>query len=72
MHEDFGHLFPTNERTMKVLPWLPAHAAIAIVPLHDLPLEMGPTRFLLKSHIMCNQNEKVSRGPSPLLRPSTL
>jgi len=39
---------------------MPAHAVIAIVPLHDLTLEMGPTEFVLKSHVPCPRREKQS------------
>jgi len=56
-HADFGALFPNNDENIEFLPWMPAHAVIAIVPLHNLTLKMGPTEFVLKSHIPCKQWE---------------
>ena len=58
-HNDHADLYPTNERTDHFTAALPPHAAIAIVPLVNITEEMGPTRFLLKSHVPCPPQSKV-------------
>jgi hypothetical protein len=38
---------------------LPPHGVVTFVPLIDVSEELGPTEYLLKSHIPCPPNEKV-------------
>ncbi|CAK0872645.1 unnamed protein product [Prorocentrum cordatum] len=61
-HGDHSALFQPNERYRATYGLLPAHACIAIVPLANISMEMGPTRFLLKSHLPC----MGERRPTPV------
>jgi len=44
-HIDSPHLDPQHRR---------AHALNALIPLHDIPLEMGPTEIARGSHVLTN------------------
>lgn len=47
------------------------HGIVVFVPLDDVPLERGPTEFLLRSHIQCARDReyegKLDGGPDPAL-----
>ena len=44
---------------------LPPNGFVNFIPLEDVPLEMGPTEFLLKSHLQCSSIDKSSNREEP-------
>ena len=58
-HNDVGELFKGEPaRTRKRMP---TQGVVIFYPLVDVPMAMGPTEFLLKSHKPCAERERVER-----------
>jgi ectoine hydroxylase-related dioxygenase (phytanoyl-CoA dioxygenase family) len=53
-HRDAATLFPYREVD------LPAHGVVVFMPLVDVPMEKGPTEFLLRSHLPCEKHKLQS------------
>lgn len=57
---DVPSLFSNFERKRMPPVALPPYALVNVVPLVDMTRELGPTQFLLRSHVPCRHSQLVN------------